>query len=111
MNMKVAPLMAPLHGGSLLSSVIRPRLRVAALRIAILTCFGLFAITGAALASSSSPSSSPVGQAGDFSAYVAAPGDDSGSGPSLSLSDGTSTFTLSAGSWKGLSHLDPYRSG
>ncbi|MBV9192614.1 MAG: hypothetical protein JO168_00615 [Solirubrobacterales bacterium] len=86
-------------------------MRVAARRIAILTCFGVFAITGVAFASSSSQSSSPVAPSGDFSAYVAAPGDDSGSGLSLSLSDGTSTFTLSAGSWKGLSRPDPYRSG
>jgi hypothetical protein len=93
------------------SSVIRPRLRVAARRIAILTCSGVFATTGVALASSSSQSWSPVAQSGDVSAYVAPPGRDSGGGLSLSFGDGTSTFTLSAGSWLGISQLDPYRSG
>ena len=94
-----------------MSSVIPSRLRVAARRIAILTCFGLFATTGAAFASSSSQPSSAVTQSGDVSGYFAAPGDNSGSGLALSFSDGTSTLALSAGSWQGVPRLDPYRSG
>ncbi|MBV9337626.1 MAG: hypothetical protein JO262_05555 [Solirubrobacterales bacterium] len=86
-------------------------MRIAARRIAILTCFGVLATSGVAFASSSSQSSNSVAQSGDSSADVAAPGDASGSGPSLSFSDGTSTFTLSAGSWRGISRPDPYRSG
>jgi hypothetical protein len=85
--------------------------RVAARRIAILTCSGVFASTGVAFASASSQSSSPVDGVGDFNAYVAAPGDDSGSELTLSSSDGTSTFTLSAGRWRGHPHIGPYRSG
>jgi hypothetical protein len=86
-------------------------LRVPAGRIAILTCSAVFASTGVAFASASSESSSPVAAAGDFSAYVAAPGDDSGGGLTPSFSDGTSTFTLSGGNWRGHSHIGPYRSG
>jgi hypothetical protein len=86
-------------------------LRIAARRIAILTCLGVFATTGAAFASSSSRWSSHVAQSGDFGASVAAPGDDSGRGLPLSFGDGTSTFTLFAGSRQGPSQPDPYRSG
>lgn len=101
----------PARRFTLLSLIISPRLRAVALRIAILSCFGLFATTGVASASSSSQSSSYDAQSDDSNAYVAAPGGDSGSGQSLSFGDGTFTFTLSAGGWHPHPQLDPYRSG
>jgi hypothetical protein len=94
-----------------LSSIISRHLRAAARRIAILACFGLFATAGVASASPSSEWAGYAAQSDGSNAYVAAPGGDSGSGQSLSLGDGTSAFTLSAGGWHPHPNLDPYRSG
>ena len=54
-----------------MSSVIRPRLRVAARRIAALSCAGVLASTGVALAAPSPRSGNNGGaQSGDMSSYV-----------------------------------------
>jgi hypothetical protein len=62
--------MASLHGGSALSSVIRPRLRVAARRIAAVSCSGVLASTGVAFAAPSPKSGNDGAQSGDMSGYV-----------------------------------------
>jgi len=67
--------MAALHGGSALSSLVHSRLRVAAYRIAALTCLGLFAGTGVAFASCpAQPGSTPFSQWGDSNNYFLVPG-------------------------------------
>jgi hypothetical protein len=59
----------------LLSSLVRPRVRVAIGRIAALACLGLFAIPGVALASCpASPVTTPFAQWGDSNNYFLLPG-------------------------------------
>jgi hypothetical protein len=68
-------MMATLHGGSALSSLIRSRLRVAACRIAAFACLGLFAVPGIAFASCPAPAvSTPFSQWGDSNSYFLIPG-------------------------------------
>jgi len=72
---------ASLHGGSALSTNVRSRLRVAAIRIAALAVLGLLAVPGGAFASSSilascptQTVSTPFSQWGDTNDYYLAPG-------------------------------------
>jgi hypothetical protein len=76
--------MATLHGGSALSFLSHSRLRAGVLRIAALSCVGVFATTGVALADATSPDllascppqpvTSPFTQWGDTNSYFLAPG-------------------------------------
>jgi uncharacterized membrane protein len=64
-----------LHGGSALSTFVRSRLRVTAVRIAALACLGLFVAPGVALASCPAPPvSTPFSQWGDTNSYFQIPG-------------------------------------
>jgi hypothetical protein len=88
--------MASLHGGSALSSVIRPRLRVAARRIAALSCSGVLASTGVAFAAPSPKSGNNGGaHLGDMSGYVV----DAGS------------YFYGMADQVSYQHPEPYRSG
>jgi hypothetical protein len=79
-----------------LSSFIRPRLRVAARRIAALSCAGVLASAGVALAAPSPKSGNNGGaQSGDMSGYVVDAG-----GYFYGMADRVSH-----------EQLDPYRSG
>jgi hypothetical protein len=73
--------LAALHGGIALFSLIRPRLRNTACRVAALACLGLFVAPAVASASSSTLAtcqtpavSTPFSQWGDTNSYYLAPG-------------------------------------
>jgi hypothetical protein len=69
------PWIAVPHGGSALSTLVRSRLRVVAVRIAALAFLGLFVAPAVALASCpASPVSSPFAQWGDSNNYFQIPG-------------------------------------
>jgi hypothetical protein len=67
--------MATLHGGLALSSLIHSRVRAVVCRVAGLTCLGVLASAGVALADCpAQPTSTPFSQWGDTNSYYLVPG-------------------------------------
>lgn len=96
---------------SILSSVIRSRVRVAVVRIVALTCFGFLASTGVALAEDS-PDTAAV-QSPGMTSYLGTTSTNAST--SMAPTDATSTSSTVTGTaffWHvDLATPDPYRSG
>lgn len=94
-----------------MSSVIRSRVRVAAVRIATLTCFGVLASTGVALADQSSDNAAV--QPAGMTSYLGTTSTDTWTSATPSDAPPTSTTVIDTTMFRpgGMATPDPYRSG